>query len=285
MVVKRKHGKRGWLMSSQIRGQMQSHSQAGLISRTIWRTANIYPGSAFGRLLRLPLRLIPKGTEIRVMRGPMKGVQWISDSSNATCWMGVYESEKQRAFCKLVGPGQVMFDLGANVGFYTLLASRLVGDGGRVVAFEPAKRNIPYLRRHLAMNRITNCDVIEAAVSSKDGTAFFDVSTLPVTGHVSENRAESDYEVATVTLDDLVNHDAVPGPNVIKCDIEGGEYEALIGARDTLRRCRPVILLATHGAEVHSRCCRLLSDLGYNLKGLTEEKEISATSELVAYPI
>jgi FkbM family methyltransferase len=135
------------------------------------------------------------------------------------------------------------------------------------------------------MNRVTNCDVIEAAVSSKDGTAFFDVSTLPVTGHVSETRAESDYEVATVTLDGLVHNDALPGPNVIKCDIEGGEYEALIGACDTLRRYRPVILLATHGAEVHSHCCQLLSDLGYKLKGLTEDTEISTTDELVAYPI
>jgi FkbM family methyltransferase len=273
-------------MPSQVRGQNQSHSrQTGLVSRTIWRMAHIYPGSAFGTLLRLPLRLIPKGIKIPVLRGPMKGLKWISDSSNATCWMGVYESEKQRALCELVRPGHVLFDLGANVGFYTLLATRLVGNGGRVVAFEPARRNIPYLRRHLAMNCITNCDVIEAAVSSKDGNAFFYVSTLPVAGHLSEIKAESDYEVATVTLDGLVHNGAIPAPDIIKCDIEGGEYEALIGARDTLRRCRPVILLATHGEEVHSRCCQLLSDLGYGLKGLAEEKDISTTDELVAYPI
>ena len=271
-------------MAIQVNGQIQSHSQAALIPRTIWRMANFYPGYAFGKLLRLPLRLIPKGIAIRVLRGPMKGLQWISDSSNATCWMGAYESEKQRAFCKVVGRGQVIFDLGAHVGFYTLLASRLVGSGGRVIAFEPAKRNISYLSRHLAMNRIVNCDVIEAAVSSQDGTAFFDAPT-PVSGHLSKKRDEAQYEVATVTLDRLVHDDVIPRPNVIKCDIEGGEYEALIGAQDILRRCKPVILLATHGAEVHMLCCKLLSDLGYSLKSLTEDGNLSTTDELIAYPL
>lgn len=272
-------------MLSKGGAQTQSRGQAGLVSRTIWGMANLYPGSSFGALLRKPLKLIPKGIEIPVLSGPMKGLKWISDSSNATCWMGVYESEKQRALCELVKPRQILLDLGANVGFYTLLASRLVGDGGRVVAFEPAKRNIPYLRRHLAINRITNCKVIEAAVSSENGTAFFEISTLPVTGHISENEAESNYEVETVTLDGLVLNGSIPTPNIIKCDIEGGEYKALIGARDTLLRCRPVILLATHSTEVHSRCCQLLSELGYGLKGLKEDVDLSKTDELVAYPI
>jgi FkbM family methyltransferase len=271
-------------MLSEPGGQSQGHGQAGLISRIVWRMTDVHFGTTPGKLLRLPLRLIPKGTVIPVVRGPMKGLKWISDSSNATCWMGVYECEKQRAFERLVRPGHVLFDLGANVGFYTLFASRLVGDGGRVIAFEPAKRNIAYLHRHLGMNRIANCEVIEAAVSWKDGTAFFDVSTLPVTGHISRKAAESGYEVATVALDKLFQDGAIPSPNVIKCDIEGGEYDALVGAREILRRCRPAVLLATHGADVHERCCRLLMDLGYRLESLAEGKDIATTDELAAYP-
>jgi FkbM family methyltransferase len=271
-------------MPLQVNAKVQNHRQVELIARTVWRMANFHPGSAFGGLVRLPLKLIPKGTAIPVLRGPMKGLRWISDSSNATCWIGAYESEKQRAFCEYLKPGQVFFDLGANVGFYALLASRLVGDGGRIVAFEPAKRNIPYLRRHLAMNDVGNCEVIEAAVSSEEGTAFFEVSTLPVTGHISRTRAESDYEVATVTLDRLFQRGMIPGPQVIKCDIEGGEYEALLGAREILRKCRPLIFLATHGAEVHGRCCQLLRDLGYHLEGLTKDADVESTDELVAQP-
>jgi FkbM family methyltransferase len=266
-------------------GQDQRRNQRRFISQTIWRTANLHPSSAFGTLIRLPLRLIPRDLEIPVLTGPLRGLKWISDSSNATCWMGVYESEKQRVFCKLVGPGQILFDLGANVGFYTLLASRIVGDGGRVIAFEPAKRNISYLRRHLTINTVKNCDVVEAAVSSKDGIAHFDVSTLPVTGHLSCENADSGYDVATVTLDGLVRSGSIPYPNVIKCDIEGGEYEALIGARETLLKYRPLILLATHGEEAHSRCSQLLRELGYGVKSLDDEEDISTTDELLARPI
>jgi FkbM family methyltransferase len=271
-------------MPSKSDAQVQRRNERGLISQTIWRTANLHPGSAFGKLVRLPLKLIPPDLEIPILMGPMRGIKWISDSSNATCWMGVYESEKQRAFCNLVRPGQVLFDLGANVGFYTLLASRIVGDRGRVIAFEPAKRNISYLHRHLAMNRITNCDVREAAVSSKDGISHFDISTLPVTGRISSERADSGYDVSTVTLDGLAGSGSIPAPNVIKCDIEGGEFEALLGARETLRKYRPVILLATHGDEVHSRCCQLLTQLGYSVKSLAEKDDITTTDELLAHP-
>jgi FkbM family methyltransferase len=264
---------------------VEGSTQAGLISRTVWRMANFCPGSAFASFVRLPLRLIPKGTVIPVLRGPMRGLRWISDSSNATCWMGAYESEKQRVFCEYLKPGQVFFDLGAHVGFYTLLASRLVGDGGTIVAFEPAKRNIQYLRRHVAMNRVAKCTVMEVAVSSQDGTAFFDASTLPVTGHISNTCASSDYEVATVSLDGLFLSGAIPSPDVIKFDIEGAEYDALIGAREILRTCRPVIFLATHGQEVHSRCCQLLVDFGYRLDSLTRNIDVSRTDELVAHPV
>jgi FkbM family methyltransferase len=260
------------------------HGRSGLISSTIWRLTDIHFGSPLGKLIRLPLRLIPNRAVIPVLKGPMKGLRWISGSSNATCWMGVYEYQKQSAFQRLVGPGDILFDLGANVGFYTLLGSRLVGDGGRVLAFEPAKRNIAYLRRHLQMNHISNCDVIEAAVSSKEGTAFFDTSSLPVSGHICSDRARSDYEVATVTLDRMVRDRTIPGPTVIKCDIEGGEYEALLGAVDTLRKYRPVIFLATHGAGLHEKCCQFLENLGYGLRGVTQADSTSTTDELIAYP-
>ena len=256
----------------------------GVISGAVWGLAQFRAVSAFGSMVRLPLKLVPKGIEIRIWSGPMRGLRWISDSSSATCWMGVYESDKQRVFGKIVKPGQVFFDLGANVGFYTLLGSLLVGNGGRVIAFEPASRNISYLRRHLAINRIANCEVLEAAVSSKDGTALFDVAHLPVSGHISHRATESGYQVVTVAIDRLVHEGAIPGPNVIKCDIEGGEYDALLGASNTLKEYRPIVLLATHGADIHVRCCQLLRDHGYRLESLAEDKDAATSDELIGYP-
>lgn len=259
-------------------------SFSGLISRSLWRMSDIRATSILGSILRLPLRLIPSGHHVRLLRGPAKGLHWISDSSNATCWMGMYELEKQQAFQKFVRPGHVLFDLGANVGFYTLLGSLLVGTTGRVIAFEPAQRNISYLRRHIDLNHIANCDVFEVAVSSSDGTAFFETSALPVMGHISQPGHGAGYQVQTMMLDHLVDNGTIPVPNVIKCDIEGGEYEALMGARNALRRYRPIILLATHGSDIHKDCCSLLRDLGYELTSLSGDTSVSATDELIARP-
>jgi FkbM family methyltransferase len=256
-----------------------------MIARSVWRTANLYPGSAFGKIVRLPLRLVPANREIRVLSGPMRGFKWISDSSNATCWMGVYESAKQQAFIEIVKPGDVVFDLGANVGFYTLLASRIAGPSGSVVSFEPSSRNVSYLRRHLQSNAIENCQVIEAAVSSREGSAHFEISALPVTGHITNEPSASGYDVQTVTLDGLTRNAAIPEPNVIKCDVEGGEFEALLGARATLLKSKPVILLATHGAKVHQGCCALLKGLGYRLRGLERRLDLRASDEILAEPI
>jgi FkbM family methyltransferase len=256
-----------------------------MIARSVWRTANLYPGSAFGKMVRLPLRLVPPNTEIPILAGPMRGLKWISDSSNATCWMGVYESAKQQDFAKIVKPGDVVFDLGANVGFYTLLASRLVGKAGRVFAFEPSPRNLWYLRRHLQLNAIKNCEVSTAAVSSQQGIARFEISALPVTGHITNEISSAGYEVETVSLDGLLGEGLVPEPNVIKCDIEGGEFAALLGARTTLLKCKPVILLATHGPEVHQRSCELLKELGYRLRSLAPSQDLRTTDEVVAEPI
>ena len=68
-----------------------------------------------------------------------------------------------------------VFDIGAHAGYYTLIASKLVGGSGHVVAFEPAPRNLRYLRRHLSLNHVSNVTVLEVAVSDRAGVGRFDV--------------------------------------------------------------------------------------------------------------
>lgn len=109
--------------------------------------------SVLGRVLRAPLRLIPPGTVLPVLQGRLRGARWIVGAGTHGCWLGSYEYGKRRLFERLVRPGQVVWDVGANAGFYTLLASRLVGSTGSVVAIEPLPRNLSYLRRHLELNR------------------------------------------------------------------------------------------------------------------------------------
>jgi FkbM family methyltransferase len=236
--------------------------------------------TTIGRALRLPLKLIPANAQVRVIRGPLRGKRWIAGSSNHGCWLGRYKRERQRAFSAALKRGDVVYDLGANVGFYSLLASVLVGPEGRVFSFEPNPRNLDLLHRHLKLNGVTNCSVLDVAVSCLDGTANFDIGPNPSVGHLTAE-TQNTLSVRTVTLDGLVASGRLPPPNVIKCDIEGGEYDALRGASGTLMKHAPTIFLRTHGQVVHERCCTLLTALHYRLTPL-DELSLGSAREVVA---
>jgi FkbM family methyltransferase len=236
--------------------------------------------SLFGRLIRSPLKLIPRSAVVPILQGPLRGKKWIAGSSTHGCWVGSYEYEKQLVFRRTVSAGDVVYDLGANVGFYTLLASVLAGDAGHVYSFEPLAANAAILQRHLEMNRIRNCTVLQMAVTASDGVAHFDPSTSGDLAHLSETSTET---VKTVALDSLFVAGQIRAPRVMKIDIEGAELEALKGSVALIELHRPVILLATHGAEIHAGCAKFLRDRGYVLESLTAEPmEISA--EILARP-
>jgi FkbM family methyltransferase len=243
--------------------------------------SGIRSGSILGKILRWPLRLVPASAQVRILQGPLGGKKWIAGSSNHGCWLGSYEYEKQKAFCKELRNGAVVYDLGANVGFYSLLASTLVGNEGLVCSFEPSPRNLAFLRKHIELNQLSNCRVFDAAVSSSDGTANFSFGPNYAEGRLIHGGSRDTVPVKTAKLDTLVFSHEIPPPDLLKCDIEGGEYEALKGAEATLRQFAPVIFLATHGTEVHRRCCELLESLGYDLVPL-DRASLSEATELIA---
>jgi FkbM family methyltransferase len=146
------------------------------------------------------------------------------------------------------------------VGFYSLLASQLVG-AGRVFAFEPVPNNRVYLERHLALNRTSNVEVLALALSDRNGSARFAIEQTGCRGHLNDNGG---IVVPTATLDSLVDSGRIRPPNYIKMDIEGGELSAILGARAVFQRYHPVLFLATHGREVHAKCRDLLQSWGYS---------------------
>ena len=218
-----------------------------------------------GRLLRLPLALIPRGMVVPILQGPCKGMRWVVGSSTHGCWLGSYESEKMQCFVASVRPRQVVYDIGANVGIYTLAASRLVGSAGRVVAVEPLPRNLAFLRRHVQMNHCANVTILPVAISDENGTALFDDDTDASQGHLSANGR---LEVTVARLDDVAKVEKLPPPDVIKMDVEGAEAKVFAGGERIISQSRPLIFLATHGAEVKQECLRWLRGHGYNVESL-----------------
>jgi FkbM family methyltransferase len=234
-----------------------------VIASVINFSAISYSG-LLGRALRLPLRLIPDGAVVRVVQGPLRGKRWIAGSFNHGCWLGSYELAKQRKVLELVRPGMVCWDVGAHVGFYTLLFAELVGPLGKVCAFEPLPLNVDLLRRHVEMNGYGNVRIFPCALADFDGEASFDPGPNPSMGSIA---ASGSLRVPCARADSLLAGGEVEAPDVIKIDVEGAEAALLRGASRTLER-HPVILVATHDAQAHRECLDLLTAAGYGLVSL-----------------
>ena len=214
-----------------------------------------------------------------IIGGRLRGSWWLPASRGKVLRIlnGTYEREQTALFEKLLHAGDTVLDVGANVGYYTLLASVLVGGGGRVHAFEPEPRNAEFLRRHVRINGRGNVSVEQAAVSDRVGTARFDFGSGTGTGHLADAGA---IEVRTLRLDD---HCAAHGlkPRAIKIDVEGAEMSVLAGARQTLERHRPIVFLSTHGPEVHRASLEFLRDLGYRVEPILGG-DVESTTEVLA---
>jgi len=234
--------------------------------------------SFIGTLLRLPLALIPKSAQVPILQGVLRGRWWIAGSSTHGCWLGSYEFDKQQQLISHVQRGNVFYDIGAHVGFYTLLAAHLVGQQGHVYSFEPLPQNLQFLRKHIAMNHFSNVKVFDAAVGKESGVGHFKIAQSTSMGSLDSH---GELSVAIVAIDELIAQGKLLPPTVLKIDVEGAEYMVLQGAMQTLKIHKPLIFLATHGHEVHAQCLELLRQLGYELKSL-DNRSIENTDELLA---
>jgi len=220
---------------------------------------------------RLGHRLLPADEKIwaRIEEGPAKGV-WLelNPRTGQNYVRGEAESVVQRILEARLRRGMVFYDLGANIGLFTLLAARLVGFEGRVFSFEPDRVVVARLRRNVGRNQFANVTVVEAGVWSSSGKVNFVSadSSSPDRGvgrFVAEESGPSDTPTPCVALDDFAR--SAPPPNAIKCDVEGAEVEAFRGAERLLRAHQPWIVCETH-SEANERDSReFLARLGYRM--------------------
>lgn len=240
--------------------------------------SEISPKSLLGKTLRISLKILPSNMKMPILQGHLRGSRWIVGSGNHGYWLGSHEYAKRRLFEKIISKGSIVFDIGAHVGFYTLLASKLVGSAGIVFAFEPMPRNLFFLKEHLSLNRCTNVSVIEAAVSNRTGTTLFDEGPHHSMGHIS---TQGSLTVKMVSLDELVLRGEIPVPDYVKIDVEGAELLVLTGAKTLLRSNHPAIFLDTHGHDIHRKCCGFLTSLNYKLQPIKGDS-VNETNEILA---
>ena len=187
---------------------------------------------------------------IRWYRGTTVDVTLGNDNSLCLYVCGSFEPNEFAFLDKVLRPGMVFVDVGANDGYYTLFAAQKVGKGGRVVAVEPSTRERTNLERNIARNGLANATVVPVALGAACGTAGLRLAQGAHSGHNTLGRfandgvqAESVEQVQVRTLDDVVAEQKLGRLDVIKIDVEGAEASVIAGGKSTLCTMRPVMLL------------------------------------------
>ena len=219
---------------------------SGLLARA-WRFLHKPPEEKAQSFYARWIRLFPRIP--MPVRLPFGG-WWLArnDFLGSSIIHGGFEDSERSFVERFLKLGMVVLDIGANQGFYTLLASRLVGPSGKVISFEPSLRERNALLLHKMLNRCRNVSVQSLALGEKTATADFYVVKDTHTGLNSLRppvgiAQTSIVRVEVDTLDAWLHRQELPHVDFIKLDVEGGELAVLKGASELLRRLpRPVIL-------------------------------------------
>jgi FkbM family methyltransferase len=181
-------------------------------------------------------------TEVVVRSGPARGLRLLIDPQREKYyWTGAYERGVQETFEVLLRPGDVVWDVGAHIGFFALLAARQVGEDGVVHAFEPSPTNRDRLEETLRLNNETKVRIHPFAVGRERGLRplYGDNSAASLSP-----RDGSAIAVECRTLDDLLAE--LGAPDLVKLDVEEAELDCLRGGRELLARVRPLLLVELH---------------------------------------
>jgi FkbM family methyltransferase len=201
----------------------------------------------------------------RILLGPARGCAFAG--ADLPYRLGIYEIHVQRALARILKCGSVFYDVGANVGFFSLLGAKLVGDGGVVIAFEPSGDNGLALRSLCEANGVRNVQLISEAVSAVDGEAYFAQGTSHAQHHIADDQGAGGLKVRTVSLDSFTKTHSVP--QVVLMDIEGAEFDALRGACNLLSLGNaPTWIIELHNADTDKLVTGILTKSGYVLTPL-----------------
>jgi len=164
-------------------------------------------------------------------------------------WCGLYLVEKKETefFKKLIERGQIVIDIGANIGYYTLMAAARVGKNGKVYSFEPFSSTFDLLQENIRINKFENVILSKIAVLDKEGTIELHLSSVTNTGSTSisfpPNYSGKKENVKCITLDKFIKEKELKKVDIIKIDVEGAEVKVLNGMKKLLSTQSPKVLI------------------------------------------
>jgi FkbM family methyltransferase len=232
-------------------------------------TAGLLPAPARHYLIRRPWR-IEEGEAAGLKLGLPQNLEFVRGSS---------EMPVQRCIAGHLAPGSVFYDVGANIGFFSILAAKRVQRHGAVYAFEPLTENAAAIQRNASMNGLTNVSVSEVAVDETSGTGSllltdWDGGSSLSTALVAPSASVGQRAVRVIALDDLIESGGVRPPTLVKIDVEGAEFGVLRGMVRTIAAFKPALVYEVDDGDreaFHRRWEALdqfVSRLGYKVTHL-----------------
>jgi FkbM family methyltransferase len=271
--------------------------------------SRLLPSSVKQAIYRLPFlssrirtllnRVSPVGlTEVIVASGPLVGKPLYLDlQSEKFYWLGTYEPHLAEMLLKVCKPGMIVYDVGANIGYHSLIFAYAVGKMGKVFAFEPLPANVERIRKHIALNKLEDIlTVLPYAVADNCQPATFFVHQENTMGKLEgsigrDNVYVKQITVESISLDELCFSRGYPLPNIVKIDIEGGAVRAIPGMAQVIAAAKPILLIELHGPQEAETVWDALNVNHYSVFRLTNpHTQITTYASLdwkeflVAYP-
>ena len=211
-------------------------------------------------------------TQVKVAGGDLAGYSILLDMQiDKDYWLGTYEPDLQAALRELIPFGAIIYDVGANIGYVSLLLAKAAGPDGHVYAFEALPENAGRWHRNVKLNGMEDrLSLFSGAVSGQTGPVRFLVHASGGMGKAAgsagrEDQYQSELTVPGISLDEFAYVQGNPPPKVVKMDIEGGEVLALPGMLQILTEARPLMLMELHGPESCRAAWETLTAAGYTI--------------------
>jgi len=201
---------------------------------------------------------------------------------------GIFEDKSTAVVERLVKKNDIVLDIGANIGYYTVIFSRLVSSSGKILAFEPTKYYRDVLNKNLAVNKVKNCKVYDFGLSNKKQELEIFIGDCSATIHwASDNAPAAKEKILLKTLDEFIGENPLKKLDFIKIDVDGHEPSFFEGAWETLERYDPIVLLEVNQENYLKAGCTawdfydLLKQKGYKIYSEDEIKEFSSKRDFL----
>ena len=263
------------------------------IAPQFFRRLNLLNPTSFGRYFIADfakrIGAIPEDGDYKVSDGVFLSLQ-MHDYIDRSIFFDSFEHQCRSIILNFLKPGSVFLDIGANIGYYSLLASRRVGEKGRVIAFEPNPITVKRIQKNIVLSGASNIELFDFALSNKEDVVELYCPTSETHGYTSmRNHGWENvdcYKVSTKKLDDSLPTN-LTRIDLIKIDVEGAEMLAFEGAREVIKNFKPPILMELNEKASENfgydtlDVVKLLVSLNndYRLKYIGEHSVVSITLE------